>query len=274
MVDLAAYFDRIGFVDAARPDLATLTRLHYAHALTIPFENLTTLLHEPVPLDLAALEHKLVASGRGGYCFEQNSLFRAVLEAVGFDVTPLAARVVWGRAGEGPTSPRTHMVLLVRLDDETWIADVGFGGATLTAPLRLVFGVEQSTPHESFRLLRLAGELELQIRLGDDWRPVYRFDLQPQQPIDYEVLNHYVATHPSSHFRSVLIAGRPFEDGRYALADNALATHRLGAATERRTLESARELRQALTDLFGITLPSSAALDTKLAEIASRPPRD
>jgi N-hydroxyarylamine O-acetyltransferase len=128
-VDLVAYLARIDYAERLDPTVATLRNLHFAHATQIPFENLDILLGHPISLDLAALASKLVTARRGGYCFEQNTLFAAVLESLGFVVTRLAARV---RFGSTAIRPRSHMLLSVAIDGVEWLADVGFGGEGLT----------------------------------------------------------------------------------------------------------------------------------------------
>ena len=135
MLDLDAYLKRIGYSGPRNSTLETLRALQLKHPLAIPFENLDTLTGRPVKLDVTSLERKLVHSRRGGYCFEQNLLFKHVLTSLGFDVTALAARVVWERPAE--VRARTHMVLLVALDGRRYICDVGFGGLTATAPIEL-----------------------------------------------------------------------------------------------------------------------------------------
>lgn len=271
MGQLSGYFERIGYTGEPRTDLATLEKLHFAHPLAIPFENVSTLLGEPVPIDLGSIMAKLVAQGRGGYCFEHNTLFQAVLEAIGFAVTALAARVVWSEDA-GHVNPRTHMVLLVRLDGRDWICDVGFGGATLTAPLELIPEREQPTRHETFRLLRDDGEFELQVRWAGRWRPMYRFDLQPQLPVDFEALNHYVATYPLSHFRTTLMAGRALADRRLALVRNRFVVLREGRPESERVLNTAAEIRDLLTGEFGITLKETPDLERRLGQVASGEP--
>ena len=139
-MDLGAYFTRIGFNGARAPTLATLRALHLAHAQSIAFENLNPLLGWRVALDLASLEEKLVRSRRGGYCYEQNALLAAALRELGFSVTGLAARVLWNVA-EDAIRMRSHMLLKVDIDGEPHIADVGFGGLSLTGPLRLAIDV-------------------------------------------------------------------------------------------------------------------------------------
>jgi N-hydroxyarylamine O-acetyltransferase len=268
-VNLEPYFRRIGFEGRPAADLATLAALHRLHPIAIPFENLSTLLREPILLDIAALQDKLVARGRGGYCFEHNTLFGEVLRALGFEVVGLAARVVWGRRAALPPGPRSHMVLRVRAGGEDYISDVGFGGLTLTAPLKLELDTEQDTPHERFRLRRIGDELELEARVQGDWRPLYRFDLQIHLPIDFDVLNHFVATHPSSHFLTTLIAARRTADGRFALSNNDLAVYR-GTAKEERKLRSGAEIARVLTEEFRIALPRGQALDSKLAAFAAQ----
>src|SRR5665213_3130179 len=160
-VDLNSYFHRIGYAGPRIPTLATLRAIHLHHPLAIPFENLDPLLGRPVGLDVPSLLDKLIHEGRGGYCFEHNLLLARVLEDLGFRVTCLAARVIWN-APEGAIRPRAHMLLRIDLGDEPYIADVGFGGQTLTAPLRLATDVEQTTPHEAFRLSTTDGDFVLQ----------------------------------------------------------------------------------------------------------------
>lgn len=256
-IDLNAYQARIGHQGPLRADLATLRELHLLHPQAIAFENLDPLLRRPVALDVGALQAKLVASGRGGWCFEQNLLFLHVLRAIGFEVRGLASRVLWMQPASA-LGPRSHMLLAVRLDGEDWIADVGFGGLTLTAPLRLQADLVQPTPHEPARLLALDdGSHRLEVQLADEWKPVYRFDLQAQEQPDYEVTNWYLCHHPSSRFLGGLMAARPQPGLRHALLDNQLTTHRRGEPAQRRRLASAAELRKVLVDVFGLTLPNA-----------------
>jgi N-hydroxyarylamine O-acetyltransferase len=265
-MDLDAYFARVGFNGARAPTLDSLRELHLAHAQTIPFENLNPLLGWRVALDLPSVEEKLVRLRRGGYCFEQNALLAAALRELGFNVTGLAARVLWN-APEEAIRPRSHMLLKIDLDGESHIADVGFGGMTLTAPLRLVADLEQSTAHEPFRLVKTDDGFKLQARLGAAWKSLYRFDLQPQFDADYEVSNHYTSTYPTSHFRSTLIAARPVPGARYALSNNQLTIHHIGGPSDKRVLGSLQEVRQALESMFGLTLPIAAELDPTLARV-------
>ena len=151
------YLNRIGHRGAIRPDLPTLSAIHAAHVNAIPFEDIDPLLRRPVNLDLASLQEKLVDSRRGGYCFEQNSLFRAALEAIGFQVTGLGARVRWMSPPNGPLGPRTHMLLKVELADGPYLADVGFGGCLLDAPLQLKPEIEQLTVMGTYRLTQSDG---------------------------------------------------------------------------------------------------------------------
>ena len=270
-MDLDAYFARVGFSGSRAPTLDTLHELHLAHAQTIAFENLNPLLGWRVAIDLPSVEEKLVRSGRGGYCFEQNALLAAALRELGFNITGLAARVLWN-AAEDAIRPRSHMLLKIDLGGESHIADVGFGGLTLTGPLRLVTDVEQSTPHERFRLVKIDEDFKLQALLGAAWKTLYRFDLQPQFDVDYEVSNHYTSTYPTSHFRSMLIAARPVPGARYALSNNQLAIHPLDGASERRVLGSVGEVRQVLESMFGLTLPAAAELDPVLARVCGFQP--
>jgi N-hydroxyarylamine O-acetyltransferase len=271
VLDLDAYLTRIGYSGSRSPTLETLRSLHLQHAQTIAFENLNPLMGWPVRLDLPALEEKIVRGGRGGYCFEQNLLLSRALRALGFHVTDLAARVLWRAADDDEIKPRTHMLLLVDLEGDAYIADVGFGGQSLTGPLRLAPDIEQTTPHEPFRLLRAGEDFKLQAYFGKAWKSMYRFDLQPQFEPDYEIANYYLATNPASHFRTSLTAALPAADRRYGLANNFLSTHHLNGPTERRALTSIAEVRQTLEDVFGLTLPSGPDLDAAIARVCDFP---
>src|SRR5690606_21892441 len=147
---------------------------------------------QSVSLELPALVAKLIHGGRGGYCFEHNLLLRQILLQLGFQVTNLAARVRWNIPDDVLTA-RRHMLLLVHIDGQAYIADVGFGGLGLTAPLRLVADRVQETGYEPMRL-RCNGDTYLvQVRLGAVWKSLYSFDLQEQLIADYEVTNWYLA---------------------------------------------------------------------------------
>ena len=249
--DLNAYLTRIGHDGPVSPDLATLRAITLRHPLAIAFENLNPLSGRPVLLDTDSLQQKLVHGRRGGWCFEHNLLLGTALAATGYSVTGLAARVLWN-VPAGVVRPRTHMVLLLDIDGQPYIADAGFGGLTMTGPLRLVTDVEQQTPHEAFRLVQADEDYVVEARIRDEWRALYRFDLQPQARADYEMANWYLANNPQSHFTFTLIAARALPDRRYALSNANLAIHHRDGYTERRVLTSATELRAVLQDLFGI----------------------
>ena len=275
--DLHAYLARVGHAGSRAPTLDTLRAVQLAHVQSIPFENLDPLLRRPVPLDAEALQAKLVRGGRGGWCFEHNSLLRHALHAMGFRTTALIGRVLWNVTTPPPggVTARSHMLLRVHLDEGDYVADVGFGSCTLTTPLRLVPDEVQPTPHEPFRLAPLADtdgrELVLQVRIRDEWRPLYRFDLQPQHQLDYEVSSWYLCTNPRSQFLSNLIAARTGPGVRRTLRNNVLTAHHVRGPSESRTLGTADEIREALVTTFGITLPDSPELEPALARAAATP---
>lgn len=260
MIDLDAYFTRIGYSGSTEPRLSTLNAISMAHVCAIPFENLDVLRGVPIDLDVGALEQKLVFARRGGYCFEQNSLLLEVLGQLGFRVQPISARVRWGRTRDY-TPARTHLFVRVELDEGSFLADVGVGSMSLTSALRLVDDVEQPTPHEPRRIVRENGRLYHQARLGDTWHDVNEFTLEEMPLIDRIVGNWYTSAHPQSHFRSRLIAARATPDGgRVTLADRDLTRRaRNGTATVTRIADHA-ELVAVLEAQFGITLPAGTQL--------------
>ncbi|KRA47716.1 arylamine N-acetyltransferase family protein [Devosia sp. Root635] len=265
-VNLNAYFERIGFAGSIAPTLATLELIHALHPAAIPFENLNPLLGLPVNLDLPSLEKKLLADRRGGYCYEHNLLLMAMLADLDFTVRGLAARVLW----TDPTAidrPPTHMLLAVEIGGATYIADTGFGGLTLTAPLRLRADSEQATPHETFRLTGGEPAWTLEARIGADWRPLYSFDTTEQSLDDYAASNLTLSTDPASPFTRELRVALSPSGRRLALRNNRFTTHSAGEPSESRLLTSVAEMREVLSGPFGIQLPPADLLDPRLEAI-------
>jgi N-hydroxyarylamine O-acetyltransferase len=231
----------------------TLAGVVRHHAGAIPFENLDAFLGRAVSLAPGDVERKLVVGGRGGWCFEQNLLLGAALRAMGFAVTDLAGRVLWNRPPDAVTA-RTHRLLGAEADGRRWLVDVGFGGHTITAPLDLALEGAQQTTHEPFRITRHAGDYLVESLIREVWQPLFRFDLQPQLPVDFEAANYQLAHDPASHFTQVLIASRVSSGGRHVLRGRELAFHEPGGGTRRETLAGADAVIAALDDVFGIEL--------------------
>ncbi|HEY3190892.1 MAG TPA: arylamine N-acetyltransferase [Solirubrobacteraceae bacterium] len=216
MLDLNAYLDRIG-LDSPQ----NLAAVHRAHVASIPFENLDPRRGVPVSLDSDALERKLVTGRRGGYCFEQNLLLWAALEALGAEVEPLLARVRFG-APPGVTRPRTHLVLRVHAEGGVWLADVGFGVGTLLEPLPFGPGQAHDQAGWHFRILEDADEHVVQTMADGDWQDLYGFVLQAVPLVDIETSNWFTSTHPRSPFVTSLIVSVQRQDGtRISLSDRA-----------------------------------------------------
>jgi N-hydroxyarylamine O-acetyltransferase len=256
---LDKYLERIGFHGTADPDLATLAALHAAQVSAIPFECLDPFLHRPIKLDLASLQAKLVDSRRGGYCFEQNILFKTALEAIGFRVTALAGRVRWMAPPDSPLGPRTHMLLKVDLPGGPYLADAGFGSCMLDAPLRFETGIEQNTAMGTYRLGEAGGLFSLSAKRPDGWRTMYVFNLEPQIQPDFEVCNWYTSTSPLVLFTGKLIMERVTSARRYKLAGCRFTSERRDGVIEvERSIRSAAELGQILDEIFHVTPPTPA----------------
>ncbi|WP_419321450.1 arylamine N-acetyltransferase family protein [Caulobacter sp. ErkDOM-E] len=255
-VDLDAYFARIGYEGPREPTLAVLRAITRKHPDAIPFENLDVLLGRGISIDPATIDAKLIAAGRGGYCYEQNGLLKRVLTAVGFNVEGLMARVLWMAPVGAPPRPRSHMVLGVAIDGETWLADAGFGGCVLTAPLRLFSDEVQDSPNGQLRIVDAGhdgvAERQVQANLSGNWAPLYQVAKGAWADVDYEQVNYFTYTHPSSHFTWSMTVGRTTPTARYALKNNRL-THRdaTGALVEQRDL-TVDELEATLRDVIGL----------------------
>lgn len=263
--DTATWLRRIGYSGPLAPTLTVLRAIVAAHSATIPFENVDVLLGRVPRLDLASLQAKLVGGGRGGYCFELNALLRAGLLSLGFSVTGLIARVIRGQDAEA-SGPATHMTLRVDLPEGPFLADVGYGNQTPTAPLALRAGIEQETPHEVMRLAAVGQELTLQAKLEDGWLNIYRVSLHAPLDIDYDVGNWFAATHPASPFVSNMIVARPGPDGvRNTLFNGRLTIRRPPGGVARTMLDDPGAMAATLKETFGLTLPEAdltAALET------------
>ena len=239
-----AYLDRLGVAASSPPTLEQLCRLHAAHLMRIPFENLSIHLGEEIVLEPDALVAKIVDRRRGGFCYELNGAFAALLRALGFDVTLLAARV-FDSDGLGP--PFDHMCLRVDLD-ESWLADVGFGDC-FRLPLRLLSRDEQRDEAGAFRIVA-ATDQDLDL-LRDD-APQYRFDLTPRELAEYRATCRYHQTSPESHFTRNTVCSIATEAGRVTIRGTTLIVTD-GASRSERTLTDG-ELLDAYRDYFGIDM--------------------
>jgi len=233
-----------------------------AHVRSIPFENLDVLLGRPISLAPEDIARKLITERRGGYCFEHNTLLLHVLEALGFTVVPLSARVRIQQPREYIPA-RTHMFLRVELGGESWLADVGIGALSLAAPLKLEADTPQPTPHELRRLVR-EGEwtgfaqrapdarVIHQAYFADTWNDVCEFTLERMPEIDRVLANWYTSAHPASHFKHRLIAARATDDGRISLVNRELRFRGHQGRTETRQLATPDELLAALAEHFDL----------------------
>lgn len=258
-IDLDRYFARIGYTRTPRADLDTLRALTELHPAAITFEAVDVLLGRPVDISPGAIQAKLIGGGRGGYCFEQNGLLKRVLEALGFAVEGLIARVLWMLPPDAPPMPLTHMATRVTIDGQRWLADVGFGACVAGAPLQFdAIGSEQPTRHETFRLTRRGAWTLLEAQLPDGWSPLYMLSPEPALEADYVAANWYTSTHPTSGFRRELRVARTAPDRRTTLMNDRLTVRRAGGGMERRFL-SEREIADALVSTFGLRLDDDSA---------------
>ena len=259
---LAAYLGRIGAERPAVLDAAALAELHRAHQHAVPFENLSIHLGEFISLDENDLLDKIVIRRRGGFCYELNGAFALLLEALGAQVTRVAARV---HGGDGALSPLfDHLALVVRLPDGSgpWLADVGFG-AHSTYPLRCDTTDAQDDPGGRFSLADAAdGDVEV----TKDGQPQYRFERRARALADFVPTCWWQQTSPDSHFTRGTICSRLTGDGRISLSGRTLIRTGGGTRTEQE-LSSDGEVLAAYREHFGIVL------DQVPSVVAGRLPR-
>jgi N-hydroxyarylamine O-acetyltransferase len=256
---LHEYLERIGVSGRLVPDADTLRRVHAAHRESFLFENITIQRGGRISVALADLERKFLDEGRGGYCFEHNTFFAAVLREIGFAPVTLLGRV---RRGPPERWCRTHMVLRVanpergtrNPEPNGWLADVGFGGLGLLEPIELHDGARASQGGLEYALRRDDHLWVLSMRdAAGEAMDLYEFSEDPQTPWDVEVANHFTATHPESVFRRTLTIQQSRRGERIILRGDVLARYRDGRLTEETVPRS--QLPQIARELFGVTLP-------------------
>lgn len=266
---LTAYCHRLGLSEPAPTDAAGLARVQAAHRQSIPFENLGVRLGGTIACDSARVFEKLVEQKRGGFCFEHNQLFADMLEALGFDVRLLLARVLLGKPAELP--PRTHCLVLVRIAGEDWIADAGFGGS-YAPPMRLIHGEQAESGDGALHRLSMIGQegalpgswllerkgpqgaTDGRVRSDDAWEPQYAFDLAQVAPADMALGCHWSATHPASRFTNFTVVSRCLPNGFVSLVERELSRWQKGSTPSKTVIASARVYRSVLWDEFGIVM--------------------
>ena len=241
------YLARIGYGGSRVPSLATLRGLHERHMLSVPFENLDIHWKRAIVVDVERFVDKIVRERRGGFCYELNGAFAALLEALGFDVTRISARVVTAEGGYGP--PFDHMALMVRFEDGSrWLADVGFGDSFLQ-PLDLG---ERGIQQERYRVVEDMPEWRMEM----DGKAQFLFTLEPRGLPEYAPMCDYQQFSPDSPFTKKRVCTIATETGRVTLAESKLIVTRNGERTE--VPVSAAEWSDVLFQTFGIARPGAA----------------
>ena len=249
-LDIAAYLERMNYRGSQAPTAETLRALQEAHLLAVPFENLSIHNGQRIILEEEALFDKVITRRRGGFCYELNGLFAALLRALGFEVDMLSARVA-NAAGEfGPDFD--HMTLMVRLD-QRWLADVGFGDSFLE-PLLIDKREEQVQQDRAFKIVSESDRLVLwQRENGDEWKAQYSFNLQPFSFHHYAEMCQYHQTSSQSHFTQKRVCTRATPKGRITLSELRLITTENGERNEQ-ILPDEQEYAKVLRQHFGIVM--------------------
>lgn len=247
--DTAAYLKRIKHSGAITPSAETLRQLQLEHLLSVPFENLSIHSGEPIVLDDAALLDKIVRRQRGGFCYELNGSFAALLRQLGFDVQMLSARVANSEGVWGPEFD--HMTLLVTLEDR-WLVDVGFGDSFIE-PLLLDHRGDQVQGKRTYRIEEDDHGLVMsQKEDGGEWKPQYRFTLTPHSYADYAEMCRYHQTSPDSHFTQGRICSKLTSEGRVTISRGRMIKTMSSQREEQELTD--QEVTQALKEYFGIVI--------------------
>lgn len=248
-MDVGQYLQRLGYHGPREPTLDTLRSLHLRHLESVPFENLDIHAQRPIVLDEAAFFDKVVRRRRGGFCYELNGVFAALLRALGFQVTYLSGRV--SPDGVRDVGPEfDHLVLEISLDDGPRLVDVGFGEG-FAAPLPLAPG-EWDSEGQCFRLEQRGEDQALSVRQADGtWKLLYVFSRVPRRLEEFSGMCHYHQTSPDSFFVKSRLCSRKTPTGRVTVSGPRLIVSEAGQR-EVRMLETEEAVEQALLEHFGI----------------------
>lgn len=251
VLNLDDYFKRINYHGDRQVSAETLRQLHLGHVMHIPFENLDVFAKKNISLECDDLFEKIVKNHRGGYCFEMNTLFAAVLTAMGFPVTRHLARVYH----EGfDNSGKTHMVLLAQADGQQWLCDVGFGGNSLAAPLLFAEGLEQEHLGRTHRVMADPDYgYRVEFKTAAGFEPIYAFTLEKCCPADYLIANFYTSAYPESFFRQAQMCALVTTTGKITYFDGNLKIADGEALTET-TISGEAAIKTALKSYFGVEL--------------------
>ena len=248
-MNVEAYLQRLSLDIELKNDFLTLQTLHRAQAFNIAFENFNVQLERPIPLDKDSLFQKLIIDKRGGYCYELNILFYFLLKEIGFEVTPLIGRPLYGY--HNARRPKTHMVLKVHTQGKDYLCDLGFGGKGLIEPIELLLEQESVQFTDTFKLVSHVEGYELQSKLEDNWISLYSFDLTRQSLIDYELANFFNMHSPDSRFTQEVICAMPTPKGRILLLNKVFKYHQKNE-TKQITLTTHEEYDACLKEHFKI----------------------
>jgi N-hydroxyarylamine O-acetyltransferase len=264
-MDVPAYLARINYHGSLSPSADVLRDLQRAHMFTVPFENLDIHIPREIVCNEDRFIHKVVNEHRGGFCYELNGAFAALLRALGFSVTLLSARVPCADGSDGPEFD--HLTLRVDLD-EPWLADVGFGDSFLE-PLRLQSGLEQPQGDRVYRIVAAGDVLRCEVKDGPAWKLEYLFTLKPRQLPEFAEMCRYHQTSPESPFTRKRVCSRATPEGRITLSNGKLIETRNGQRQERAL--SDEEWKSKLQELFGVICPGELSNVSRL-ETQAIPP--
>lgn len=245
---ITSYLNRMNYEEEIKLDTETLSGMIKAHLENIPFENLDVFDFKKIPeLDEEALFEKIVTNKRGGYCFELNSLLYYLLDSLGFTVYPVAARILWNK--ETPP-PLGHMALVVIIDGESYLCDVGYGGPGPKGLIRLA-EEEQTVQDAVFRFTKKEEVYDLERLHHGEWKKVFSFCNRPFELVDFELLNYFAATSDKMIFRRARILNLCTPNGSKALMDMELKIVENGVTTVKTYADSV-ELHAGIEEHFGI----------------------
>lgn len=290
-INYSHYLEQLGFTKPEinkpiTPDLETLQRLQMAHLTQHPFQSVTTVLNRPVDLEAASIYNKVIERRLGGYCYELNGLFLALLHHLGYEARIITGIVIIDNQLE-PRNARTHMAIMVTIEQQNYLVDVGFGGLVPTAPLLFAHNQQtkdqslqnnkaaqiQTTPHGRYKIIRddsfnnqnerpILPHAEVNYEryilcceVKSAWQMLYVFDLLPQAKIDMIVGNWYISSYPKSPFKDKIMVSRAEKDGiKHTLFNNKYHKHELGKPSQTKILSSVDELLSQLKEVFFMNL--------------------